>query len=189
MSAAKFKKVMWNMRIIFSHRGVWRRLHAVVHQIWQILCSGETLSRSLILSRVFLDIVEAWVQILNKYGRLFSKERQEPSGHADAFKLTYTFVYCRSEEYYGFVSCCCTKNRISPKLKTFFHWYVTVCFLLVSFSAICGSRNVNRSGKNNHHDNSWRARVFEQRNRSTEKLFISLKGKRFQYCKIKMYFF
>ena len=28
----------------------------------------------------------------------------------------------------------------------------------------------------------------EQRNRSTEKLFLSLKGKRFQYCKIKMYF-
>ena len=26
-------------------------------------------------------------------------------------------------------------------------------------------------------------------NRSTEKLFLSLKGKRFQYCKIKMYFF
>ena len=47
------KKVMLNMSIIFSNRGVWRRLHAVVHQIWQILCSEETLSRSLILSRVF----------------------------------------------------------------------------------------------------------------------------------------
>ena len=38
-------------------------------------------------------------------------------------------------------------------------------------------------------DSSWRAKVFEQRNRSTDKLFLSLKGKRFQYCKIKMYFF
>ena len=28
-------------------------IHAVVHQIWQILCNEETLSRSLILSRVF----------------------------------------------------------------------------------------------------------------------------------------
>ena len=27
---------------------------------------------------------------------------------------------------------------------------------------------------------------FEQRNRSTDKMFLSLKGKRFQYCKIKM---
>ena len=103
-----------------------------------------------------LDIVEACVQILNKYERLFTKERQEPSGHADAFTLTCMFVYCGSEEYYGFVSCCCTKSRTSPKLKTFFHWYV---FVLVRFSATYGSRNVNRSGKNNRHDSSWMARL------------------------------
>ena len=108
---------------IFTSRRL-TAIHAVVHQIWQILCNEETLSRSLILSRVFLDIVEACVQILNKYERLFSKERQEPFGHADAFTLTYMFVYCGSEEYYSFVSCCCTKSRTSPKLKTFFHWYV-----------------------------------------------------------------
>ena len=40
------------------------------------------------------------------------------------------FVYCGSEENYGFVSCCCTKSRTSPKLKTFFHWYV---FYLLAF--------------------------------------------------------
>ena len=132
--------------------------------------------------------MEACVQILNKYERFFTKERQEPSGHADAFTLTWMFVYCGSEEYYGFVSCCCTKSTTSPKLKTFFHWYV---FYLLAFWQLMsyGARNVNRSGKNNLHDSSWRARAFEQRNRSTEKLFLSLKGKRFQNCKIKMYFF
>ena len=114
---------------IFTSRRL-TAIHAVVRQIWQILCNEETLSRSLILSRVFLDIVEACVQILNKYERLFSIERQEPSGHADAFTLTFMFVYCGSEEYYGFVSCCCTKSRTSPKLKTFFHWYV---FYLLAF--------------------------------------------------------
>ena len=34
--------------------------------------------------------MEACVQILNKYERLFTKERQEPSGHADAFTLSHS---------------------------------------------------------------------------------------------------
>ena len=42
--------------------------------------------------RCFLDIVEACVQILKKYEGLFTKERQEPSGHADAFTLSHWHV-------------------------------------------------------------------------------------------------
>ena len=114
---------------------------------------------------------------------------QVPRSAVPHFSVTLCLLWKRGILRLRIVSCCCTKNRTSPKLKTFFPWFVTVCFLLVSFSATYGSRNVNRSGKNNRHDSSWRARVFEQRNRSTEKLFISLKGKHFQYCKIKMYFF
>ena len=108
---------------IFTSRRL-TAIHAVVHQIRQILCNGKHCLEAWSCQGCFLDIVETCVQILNKYERLFTEERQEPSGHADAFTLTCMFVYCGSEEYYGFVSCCCTKSRTSPKLKTFFHWYV-----------------------------------------------------------------
>ena len=114
---------------IFTSRRL-TAFHAVVYQIWQILCSEETLSRSLILSRVFSGYCGSLCSNLEQIERLFTKERQEPSGHADAFTLTCMVVYCGSEEYYGFVSCCCTKSRTSPKLKTFFHWYV---FYLLAF--------------------------------------------------------
>ena len=91
----------------------------------------------------YLDIVEACVQILNKYESLFilallygknksdlsSEGRTNPpnkelSGLADGFTLTCMFVYCKSEECQDhslrFVSYCCTKSRSLSKLKTFF---------------------------------------------------------------------
>ena len=124
------KKVMLNMRIIFSHRGVWRRFMQSCIKSGRFYAVKKHCLEAWSCQGCFLDIVEACVQILNKYERLFTKERQEPSGHADAFTLTCMFVYCGSEEFYGFVSCCCTKSRTSPKLKTFFHWYV---FYLLAF--------------------------------------------------------
>ena len=82
------KQAIFFISLKYAHNIFTSRLltafHDVVHQIWQILCSEETLSRSLILSRVFSGYCGSLCSILNKYERLFTKERQEPSGHADA---------------------------------------------------------------------------------------------------------
>ena len=126
----------------FSHQGVGRRFMQSCIKSGKFDAMKKHCLEVWSCQGCFLDIVEACVQILNKYERLFTKE---PSGHADAFTLTCMFAYCGSEEYYGFVSCCCTKSRTSPKFKKKFQ---LVCFPLVSFSATYGSRNVNRSGKN-----------------------------------------
>ena len=114
-------------KCIFSHRGVWRRFMQSCIKSGRFYAMKKHCLEAWSCQGCFLDIVEACVQILNKYERLFTKECQEPSGHADAFTLTCMFVYCGSEEYYCFVSCCCTKSRTSPKLKIFFHWYVSTC--------------------------------------------------------------
>ena len=120
-------------KCIFSHRGVWRRFMQSCIKSGRFYAMEKHCLKAWSCQGCFLDIVETCVQILNKYERLFTEERQEPSGHADAFTLTCMFVYCGSEEYYGFVSCCCTKSRTSPKLKTFFHWYV---FYLLTFRQV-----------------------------------------------------
>ena len=108
-------------------------IHAVVHQIWQILCNEETLSRSLILSRMFSGYCGSLCSNLDQIWKIVHQRAPRtvwPRGRLHIDMHVSLFVYCGSEEYYGFVSCCSTKSRPSPKLKTFFHWYV---FYLLAF--------------------------------------------------------
>ena len=101
--------------------------------------------------------------------------------------LLWKRVVPRSYNYYSFISYCYTKSRPLFKLKKFFPGYV---LLLVSFLTSCGSRNTDRSGKKQP---PWqfvegKHKSFNNNlnNRSAEKLFLSQKGKCFQYCKIEM---
>ena len=91
-SQPNVKKSDVKMRIIFSHRGVWPRLMQSCIRSGRFYAVKKHCLEAWSCQGCFLDIVKACVQILNKYERLFTKERQGPSGHADAVTLRCMFV-------------------------------------------------------------------------------------------------
>ena len=125
--------------------------------------------------------MEACVQILNKYERFFTKERQEPSGYADAFTLTCMFVCLLWKR--GILQLRFMLLHKEPNIIQIKNIFPLVCFLLVRFSATYGSRNVNRSGKNGRHDSLWRARFFEEQPEHREIVSLTVKARVFSIVK------
>ena len=136
-SAAKSSKSDVKYVHICSHRGVGWRFMQLCIKSGRFDAMKKHCLETLFLSREFSGYCESLCSnLLEQIWKIVHQRAPRtiwPCRWLNIDMHHCMFVYCRSEENHGFISCCCTKIWTLPKLKTFFHWYV---FYLLDFQQL-----------------------------------------------------